>query len=103
MLLLNSTLVLGFLFLIPSNPTPNPPPKKTKLPKHRKWSLRVEQRSFTCKHCSRTHRSKRVYFWTVRGHNLKKNSLTSLFNTFFCQPDSVEISFLNKEMNTELC
>lgn len=32
----------------------------------------------------------------------KMNSFTSLFNTFFSQPDSVEISFLNKEMNTEL-
>ena len=31
------------------------------------------------------------------------NSFTLLFNTFFSQPDSVEISFLNKEMNTELC
>ena len=32
----------------------------------------------------------------------KMNSFTSLFNTFFNQPDSVEISFLNKEINTKL-
>ena len=32
----------------------------------------------------------------------KMTSFTSLFNTFFSQPDSVEKRFLNKEVNTEL-